>query len=73
MLSEIKMKMKMKRASKMGDGRSPQPLHAGGWATAAPSEMGKWWKAGGGRVRERECERERGVGSQWTGMSGGIN
>ena len=23
-----------------GDGRSPQPLHAGGWATAAPSKMG---------------------------------
>jgi len=42
MLFEIKMKMKIKRASKMGDGRSPQPLHAGGWATAAPSEMGKW-------------------------------
>ena len=57
MSSEIKMKMKIKSASKMEDGRS---------------EMGKWWKAGGERVRERECERERGIGSQLTGMSGGI-
>ena len=24
----------------------------------------------GGRVRERECERERGIGSQLTGMGG---
>ena len=28
-----------------GDGRSPQPLHAGGWATAAPSKMGDGGKA----------------------------
>jgi CDP-paratose 2-epimerase len=31
------------------DGRSPQPLHAGGWATAAPSEMGDGGDAGGQR------------------------
>jgi glycosyltransferase involved in cell wall biosynthesis len=27
-------------SGKMGDGRSPQPQHAGGWATATPSKIG---------------------------------
>ena len=30
--------VKAEAFSKMGDGRSPQPQRAGGWATATPSE-----------------------------------